>query len=890
MKKLLLFLIAFSIVQLSLNAQVTVFSDDFENGTANWDLEGAWGTTTAQANSGTTSLTDSPGGNYLANQNISATLATGIDMTSALDAELKLAAIYDIENGNFDYWYIEASADGGTTWVNIATIFGEGNLTPWVDYTYSLGGFVGNSDVKIRFRFFTDGGYEVDGVYIDDVEIITNDMDNANPLVIHDGPELYESQAGDITMTAEIIDISGVASTTLSYSVDGGSPMQVSGTNTSMNTWQYVIPEQAAGSQVDYSVEAVDASSNANTVTTGTFSYIAGQHVFYDTGVTDFINGLGPANAGGITGAAVRFSLFGNDIKYALIRNYTDQNNPNDDMEFHIWADDNGVPGADLITPFTVTPEANLVETSPMTRIDLSAYSAELSNISGDVFMGYIATGTTFLTQTTPAVAMRSFVFNGTTWGLNANDDYHFRLVTTATMAADECADATNIDGLLGGGIGNPITSPIFNNDDATTSAADPADGWDCFLEQGGATLDNTQWFTFTGDGELYSILTTDCNGTAPDYIDDGDTQIAIYSGTDCTNLTPVACNDDVLGTPSGGPYPAGLDFETEAGVTYYIMVDGWGGSNGDYCIEFTQVANITCADAVLNDATITNPNVCFGDATNFELSGSVIPLSPLSGFIWGIFTADVTGSDDPFNNPNVLGFFPASATEYAPALVNDGTQVAAGTYFFVPIIWGSAVDTVGDNLLTSLSFTDGCVITGTAVEVTLLPEWDDLTASSSSVPETAPGNGEASVDAMGGSGGYEYAWSNGGTTSSITGLTGDTYTVTITDPSGCVDDLVVDVIVESTISAEDLIFAESIEVAPNPAREETAIRYNFTEVVDLTLTLTNSIGQVVLEQQIDNAKDGQVALDLQQYTNGVYFVKLTDGKHQSVRQLVINK
>ena len=46
------------------------------------------------------------------------------------------------------------------------------------------------------------------------------------------------------------------------------------------------------------------------------------------------------------------------------------------------------------------------------------------------------------------------------------------------------------------------------------------------------------------------------CAGVT-DPIDDGDTQIAIYTGT-CGNLTPVACNED-------GPnatttyYPAGL-------------------------------------------------------------------------------------------------------------------------------------------------------------------------------------------------------------------------------------------------------------------------------------------------------------------------------------------
>ncbi|MEZ4935353.1 MAG: hypothetical protein R2788_24870 [Saprospiraceae bacterium] len=80
-------------------------------------------------------------------------MANGIDLSAAIDATLSFWAIYDIEGGNFDYCYVEASGNGGSTWVNVATFLGEGQLSPWTQYSYSLGGFVGNSDVKIRFRF-----------------------------------------------------------------------------------------------------------------------------------------------------------------------------------------------------------------------------------------------------------------------------------------------------------------------------------------------------------------------------------------------------------------------------------------------------------------------------------------------------------------------------------------------------------------------------------------------------------------------------------------------------------------------------------------------------------------------------------------------------------------
>ena len=436
MKRFLLLTFTFLITGFLANSQTIEFADDFESGTANWVLQGAWGTTTAQSNSPTTSLTDSPGGDHLPNQNISATMATGVDLSAVIDAQVKFWAIYEIEGGNFDYCYVEASGDGGSTWITIATFLGEGNLNPWVEYTYSLGGFVGNNDVKVRFRFFSDGGAEFDGFYVDDFSIESSDQDNSAPLIIDNPPEFYESFLGDITVEADLIDPSDIASTSLKYTVDGGPEQTVVGTNSSMDTWTYVIPQQNAGSQVDYTIEATDNSSNSNMGETDLRLYIAGNHIYYDNSNVDFVNSFGPAAAGGDIGCAVRITLDeATNVVYALIRNYTDVNRPNDDFEFHIWADDNGLPGADMITPFMVTPEADLVVTSPMTRIDLSAYSTELSGMTGDFFVGYtVPSGETWLGQTTPAVGGRTFNFDGSTWTANPDDDYHFRVVTSGPI------------------------------------------------------------------------------------------------------------------------------------------------------------------------------------------------------------------------------------------------------------------------------------------------------------------------------------------------------------------------------------------------------------------------------------------------------------------------
>jgi len=425
-------------------AQTVEFTDDFEAGTDKWTLTGSWGTTTEQANGGANSLADSPGGNYAANLDITATTADPMDLSAALDATLKFDAIFDIEGGNFDYCFVEASADGGTSWFEIARFLGEDNLSPWVAYEYSLGGLAGSNAAHVRFRLFSDGGYEVDGIYIDNVEVTSSDQDNSAPLVIHTPPAYYEGEAGDVTMQADLVDISGIGSATLNYTVDGGASQAVTGTSAGGDSWEFVIPTQEAGAQVDYSVTAVDASSNSNSITSATFSYIAGQHEFVDNGVVNFVQSFGPSAQSMLSGSAVRYTLDDRRIAFALIRNYTDQNRPNDDMEVHVWGvDSTGMfPGEDLIPPLTFTPEANLDENSIMTRVDLRAFE-QLWNITGDVFIGFtVASGQTWIVQTTPAIGGATYVLGAAGWAANTGDDYHYRIVTADPMM-------TNVEELI---------------------------------------------------------------------------------------------------------------------------------------------------------------------------------------------------------------------------------------------------------------------------------------------------------------------------------------------------------------------------------------------------------------------------------------------------------
>ncbi len=155
----------------------------------------------------------------------------------------------------------------------------------------------------------------------------------------------------------------------------------------------------------------------------------------------------------------------------------------------------------------------------------------------------------------------------------------------------DDCNFSEDINDLFGGSQDVTNSGGPYTNVDATAEM-DIDLGYDCFEDNNNEAplLNNTVWFSFTGDGETYNIATSNCDDTA-DFFQE-DTQIAIYSGS-CSALAPVACNEDI--DFEGGDYFSSVTLETEDGVEYFILVDGYdytafdeGPATGDFCLEVT--------------------------------------------------------------------------------------------------------------------------------------------------------------------------------------------------------------------------------------------------------------------------------------------------------------
>ncbi|PID79141.1 hypothetical protein CSA17_05245 [bacterium DOLJORAL78_65_58] len=149
----------------------SIFADDFENGLSHWTLTGAWAPTGSSFHSPTTSLTDSPNGNYDDQVSASATLNGSYQAAS-----LSFWHKYDIED-NYDYGHVQVRANGGA-WTTLASY--DGTQNNWQQVTLDLTDYAGQ-DLSFRFLLETDYSVTRDGWYIDDVMLTGAGSENLAP-------------------------------------------------------------------------------------------------------------------------------------------------------------------------------------------------------------------------------------------------------------------------------------------------------------------------------------------------------------------------------------------------------------------------------------------------------------------------------------------------------------------------------------------------------------------------------------------------------------------------------------------------------------------------------------------------------------------------------------
>lgn len=144
-----------------------VFTDNVESGNVGWTAQSPWAITTELSHSPTHSWTDSPGGNYGDNRNVSLTSPV-FDLTGYENITLDYEQICDTEAG-YDYCHVEISTDGGTNWDEVATF--DGPHSQWENVQLELAALDNQANARLRFRFTSDSGVVDDGWHVDDIRL-----------------------------------------------------------------------------------------------------------------------------------------------------------------------------------------------------------------------------------------------------------------------------------------------------------------------------------------------------------------------------------------------------------------------------------------------------------------------------------------------------------------------------------------------------------------------------------------------------------------------------------------------------------------------------------------------------------------------------------------------
>lgn len=277
------------------NAQTIVFQESFENTTTNFTSSGtaSWTRTSSYASEGTWSN----------KAQIIATNDYAIIESSAFSTIGNSNVILDFDHiCKIEFWdkaTIGVSIDNGSNWIQLnqtnylgGSTFGSyGNYfasstyqtwdpansaslpdsTWWKSEAFDISTLVTNkAQVKIRFKVEdgnANGGVGSYGWLLDNVKVTMANGELIKPMIVASANNPIDTSwsAGPYDIFATITDASGIDSAKVHYTI-GSTTSTLNMTPIGNDVYKTTIPSQAFGTSVCYSIQAIDSSSTANTI------------------------------------------------------------------------------------------------------------------------------------------------------------------------------------------------------------------------------------------------------------------------------------------------------------------------------------------------------------------------------------------------------------------------------------------------------------------------------------------------------------------------------------------------------------------------------------------------------------------------------------------------
>ncbi len=375
--------------------------------------------------------------------------------------------------------------------------------------------------------------------------------------------------------------------------------------------------------------------------------------------------------------------------------------------------------------------------------------------------------------------------------------------ISTESITINEPANAlsTSISG-------NDISCNGANDGDATVAAIGGTTPYSYSWSTGGSS-DN---ITGLSQG-TYTVTVSDansCTSTESIVINEPTTLSTSISGTN------VDCNGNSTGsasvTATGGTSPYSYAWNTGASTntinsltagSYTVTVTDANNCSNNESINITEPNALTLSiagtDASCNGSSDGSATATVGGGTsayNYSWSSGGSSATE-TGLGTGTYNLTVTDANSCTISDNVTINEPTaivvSETHNDATCGNsDGSITAsatggAGSYTYAWSNGGSSATISGLNAGTyTVTVTDANACTNSlAISISNIGG-PSLTMSSTDVTCNGGNDGSAAVSATGGTTPYSYSWSTGGTNDNISGLTANSYSVTVTDGNSC--------------------------------------------------------------------------------------------------------
>ncbi|HAE35926.1 MAG TPA: hypothetical protein DCG22_09050, partial [Bacteroidetes bacterium] len=114
-------------------------------------------------------------------------------------------------------------------------------------------------------------------------------------------------------------------------------------------------------------------------------------------------------------------------------------------------------------------------------------------------------------------------------------------------------------------------------------------------------------------------------------------------------------------------------------------------------------------------------------------------------------------------------------------------------------------------------------------------------------------------------------------------------YNVTLTVTNGCGSDFY-SAVLSAANAIDDVELASMTQLYPNPTSGKTVLTMDFNQSYDVSLEVTNSLGQVVWSALPGMVQYKTIELDLSNLADGVYTLWINAGDNRFSKPVVLTK